>query len=112
MESQEIYDQVNRRYGAVTKSNTGQYEQSVARAFGYTAEELESLPKGANLGLSCGNPIALAKLRQVCGQLAVPIMYAHNSRARSSLTWAQVPASMSSLLPEKLALQERLSGSI
>lgn len=112
MDSQDIYDQVNRRYGSVTKSNTGQYEQSVARAFGYTAEELASLPEGANLGLSCGNPIALAKLGQVCDQFAALTVCAHHSRAKSSSTWALVPASMSSLLGAKLALQARLSGSI
>ncbi|KAH7140966.1 SAM-dependent methyltransferase UbiE/COQ5 family protein [Dactylonectria macrodidyma] len=59
-----IYDQVNRRYGSITKSNTGQYEQTVAKAFGYTDEELAGVPEGANLGLSCGNPIALARLRE------------------------------------------------
>jgi SAM-dependent methyltransferase len=31
---------------------------------GYTAAELASLPEGANLGLGCGNPIALAGLRE------------------------------------------------
>jgi ubiquinone/menaquinone biosynthesis C-methylase UbiE len=31
---------------------------------GYTDEDLKSVPKGANLGLGCGNPIALASLRE------------------------------------------------
>lgn len=35
---------------------------SVSKAIGYTDEELESVPEGANLGLGCGNPIALASL--------------------------------------------------
>ena len=30
---------------------------------GYSAEELEGLPEGANLGLGCGNPTALGSLR-------------------------------------------------
>ncbi|KID93545.1 SAM-dependent methyltransferase UbiE/COQ5 family protein, partial [Metarhizium majus ARSEF 297] len=64
METQEIYDQVNRRYGSIVKSSTGKYEQKVAKAFGYTEEELSTLPEGANLGLSCGNPIALARLKE------------------------------------------------
>ncbi|KAG3182649.1 hypothetical protein PC129_g25361, partial [Phytophthora cactorum] len=64
MEPKEIYDQVNKRYGSIAKSNTGQYEQTVAKAFGYTEEELAGVPEGANLGLSCGNPIALARLRE------------------------------------------------
>lgn len=65
MDSKEIYEQVHKRYGSVTKSITGKYEQTVAKAFGYTEEELAGIPEDANLGLSCGNPIALAKLREV-----------------------------------------------
>ncbi len=34
-----------------------------AQQVGYDDDELESLPDGANLGLSCGNPTALAALR-------------------------------------------------
>jgi len=64
MEPKQIYDQVNKRYGSVNKSSTGKYEQTVTKAFGYTEEELAGIPDGANLGLSCGNPFALAKLRE------------------------------------------------
>ena len=35
----------------------------LAQALGYEPSELEALPGGANLGLSCGNPAALASLR-------------------------------------------------
>jgi SAM-dependent methyltransferase len=35
----------------------------LARELGYTIEELKALPDGANLGLSCGNPAALAALK-------------------------------------------------
>lgn len=35
----------------------------LAEAIGYTRGELASAPEGANLGLSCGNPTALASLR-------------------------------------------------
>ncbi len=34
----------------------------LARELGYTVEELQALPEGANMGLSCGNPAALAAL--------------------------------------------------
>lgn len=34
-----------------------------ARKIGSSAEELAALPEGANLGLSCGNPTALASLK-------------------------------------------------
>jgi SAM-dependent methyltransferase len=36
---------------------------AVAEAFGYSAEELASIPAEANMGLSCGNPTATANLR-------------------------------------------------
>ena len=36
--------------------------QTVSKNIGYTDEELESVPEGANLGLGCGNPVALASL--------------------------------------------------
>ena len=34
--------------------------KAVAEAFGYSAEELTSIPADANMGLSCGNPTATA----------------------------------------------------
>jgi SAM-dependent methyltransferase len=36
--------------------------RAASRAIGYTDEELNSVPEGANLGLGCGNPVALASL--------------------------------------------------
>ncbi len=35
----------------------------LARELGYTVAELQALPEGANMGLSCGNPAALATLK-------------------------------------------------
>jgi SAM-dependent methyltransferase len=35
----------------------------LAKHIGYSAEELAALPEGANMGLSCGNPNALAALQ-------------------------------------------------
>lgn len=35
----------------------------LARELGYTEAELKALPEGANMGLSCGNPAALAALK-------------------------------------------------
>ena len=34
-----------------------------ALAYGYSAEDTNAVPQGSNLGLGCGNPIALASLR-------------------------------------------------
>jgi len=38
--------------------------QDISKKIGYTDEELEAVPEEANLGLGCGNPIALASLRK------------------------------------------------
>ncbi len=38
--------------------------QGISKSIGYTEEELEAVPEGANLGLGCGNPVALASLRK------------------------------------------------
>jgi arsenite methyltransferase len=37
---------------------------TVSKAIGYTEAELGSVPEGANLGLGCGNPVALASLAE------------------------------------------------
>jgi len=38
--------------------------QDISRKIGYNEEELKAVPEGANLGLGCGNPVALASLRE------------------------------------------------
>jgi arsenite methyltransferase len=35
----------------------------LAKRVGYSDQELTEVPEGANLGLGCGNPIALASLK-------------------------------------------------
>lgn len=37
---------------------------SVSKAIGYSDADIASVPDGANLGLGCGNPIALASLKE------------------------------------------------
>jgi SAM-dependent methyltransferase len=41
----------------------GDLSGKISQAIGYTEEDLKSVPEGANLGLGCGNPVALASLR-------------------------------------------------
>jgi len=36
----------------------------ISRRIGYTEAEVSEVPEGANLGLGCGNPVALASLRE------------------------------------------------
>ena len=38
--------------------------EELSKKMGYTKEELNSIPKGSNLGLGCGNPVALASLKE------------------------------------------------
>ncbi|MCW4020374.1 MAG: arsenite methyltransferase [Candidatus Bathyarchaeota archaeon] len=38
--------------------------QKLSKKIGYTGEEIRSVPESANLGLGCGNPIALASLKE------------------------------------------------
>ena len=38
--------------------------QDISKKIGYTEEELNSIPEGANLGLGCGNPVAIASLKE------------------------------------------------
>lgn len=63
---EDIQEAVRSRYGAVAASGLSSEHggvKAVAEAFGYTAEELASIPAEANMGLSCGNPTATASLR-------------------------------------------------
>lgn len=66
MSTQQIYDHVTERYSAASRGTALEYGASVAKAFGYSEEELADIPKESNLGLSCGNPMAMASIREVC----------------------------------------------
>jgi arsenite methyltransferase len=61
-----IEQAVKSKYGAVATSGLSTDHsgvRAVAEAFGYSPEELASIPSEANMGLSCGNPTATANLR-------------------------------------------------
>src|SRR6266702_2449414 len=61
-----LQDSVKAKYGAVAVSSLSSNHEgvkAVAEAFGYSAEELTSIPAEANMGLSCGNPTATAHIR-------------------------------------------------
>jgi len=76
MDTETVRQQVREGYGQIAKSGgsccgptpTGcgaapAASEDLAKHMGYSAEELAGLPEGANMGLSCGNPNALAALR-------------------------------------------------
>src|SRR5215510_2631971 len=72
--SEVIEQAVRSRYGAVALGNlSSEHEgvRAVAEAFGYSSEELGSIPTEANMGLSCGNPTATANLR--AGEVVVDL---------------------------------------
>jgi SAM-dependent methyltransferase len=71
MKTEAVIAAVKERYGEVARGEATcgslcgctANAQDLAVAFGYTLEQLATLPEGANLGLSCGNPHAMASLR-------------------------------------------------
>lgn len=63
----DIKQAVQSRYASIASSslsNEGEGVRAVAEAFGYTPDQLASIPAEANMGLSCGNPTAYANLRE------------------------------------------------
>jgi SAM-dependent methyltransferase len=64
--AEQVLESVRAKYGAVAQSSLSSKDagvKAVAEAFGYTAEELRSIPAEANMGLSCGNPTATAHIQ-------------------------------------------------
>ncbi len=64
----EIHEQVKDHYGAIARGEPSAVKpdggvDAYGRAQGYSNAELDAAPEGANLGLGCGNPTALASLR-------------------------------------------------
>lgn len=65
--AEEVTAIVKGKYGQTARSGLSSRDsgvEAVAKAFGYTPEELAAIPAEANMGLSCGNPIATANLRE------------------------------------------------
>jgi arsenite methyltransferase len=66
--SETIREEVRRRYGATAAGKSshcgdGCCNSTSADALGYSAEESAIAPEAANLGLGCGNPLAIASLQ-------------------------------------------------
>jgi arsenite methyltransferase len=76
MNQKDVKEIVKNRYGEVAKSRdssvlpliTGQEHIVTVRKYseniGYSDQEMGTVPDGANLGLGCGNPTALASLKE------------------------------------------------
>jgi SAM-dependent methyltransferase len=78
MNTEEIKEMVRARYGGIAAGDSsccapvpaasccapaGADVGAKASVMGYSAAELDAVPQGANLGLGCGNPQAIAALR-------------------------------------------------
>ncbi len=50
--------------GTVSTCGAPDLHEDISRKIGYTDEELNTIPEGANLGLGCGNPVALVSLKE------------------------------------------------
>jgi SAM-dependent methyltransferase len=64
--SSNLTETVREKYAAVARGSLSTENASVrdvATAFGYSLEELRSIPADANMALSCGNPVATANLQ-------------------------------------------------
>ena len=77
MKEEEIRKAVRESYGKIAVKEAtgcgpatscgcgcGSTQDIVSKAIGYSDEEIKAVPEGANLGLGCGNPTALASLKE------------------------------------------------
>lgn len=68
--SQDVREVVRERYGKIAEGSPsgsgccgGSCDTDVLSQIGYSAEQASAIPDGANLGLGCGNPLALADVK-------------------------------------------------
>jgi len=75
MKDTEIKKKVREGYARIATKKTsccaptssccgGSLPETISKSIGYSEAELGSVPDGANLGLGCGNPVALASLKE------------------------------------------------
>ena len=76
MKGKEIKQLVKDSYGKVASkkhsccdlgnvhSQKKDFTEKISKTIGYTDDDIGSVPEESNLGLGCGNPIALASLKE------------------------------------------------
>jgi len=71
MNSKKIHEIVKKAYGRIVKEQKGcgcdicgTNTREFAKTIGYSEKELNAIPAESNLGLGCGNPTALASLKE------------------------------------------------
>jgi len=94
-----------------TRLNTKQHHSTRSRSDFFLCgslqeEELSSIPKEANMGLSCGNATKYANLKEVMFSvvcvLSLRVLRRSFHRAKSSWIWAAVAALIVFSLPKKV----------
>lgn len=77
MEKENVRKVVRKGYGKIAKTSSSCCScgcgsmSNVSETIGYSKEELNSVPEGANLNLGCGNPVALASLKE--GEIVIDL---------------------------------------
>ena len=83
MKKEEIKEAVKRNYSEIARQGSSccapespccgstVSAQDISRNIGYSDEELQAVPEGANLGLGCGNPVALASIKE--GEIVIDL---------------------------------------
>jgi arsenite methyltransferase len=75
MNATQIHEEVQKQYGKIAKAGSSccggcgcgtadSAARTVGGNIGYSDAEMNAVPEGANLGLGCGNPTALASLKE------------------------------------------------
>src|SRR4051812_23762189 len=73
-ETEQVREYVRQRYGAIAEQSDatcgcvatgccGGGGQTYGEKLGYSAGEIAAAPAGADLGLGCGNPLAIASIK-------------------------------------------------
>ncbi|MBI5584158.1 MAG: arsenite methyltransferase [Deltaproteobacteria bacterium] len=76
MKEEEIKKEVRESYGRIASQGgsccfptvsccgSGATAEAISRQVGYSLEDIQAVPEGANLGLGCGNPLAMASIQE------------------------------------------------
>jgi len=77
MTEKNMQKMVRKGYGKIAKSNKSGCGcgcgsiTDVSEQVGYSKEELDSVPEGSNLNLGCGNPVAMASIKE--GEIVIDL---------------------------------------
>jgi arsenite methyltransferase len=74
VDKEKIKEITRERYGAIARQGSSccasassccgtNIKEKISKGIGYSEKDLKSVPDGSNLGLGCGNPVALASLK-------------------------------------------------